>query len=131
MTRTGGIIGATALALASTAPARAEEGGTPAFLCLFSTACDGAEGCRPETFTVQIGLADHGDGLWLTYPGRERAADDVTPSDTPMMMFLSPGYDDNLAITVFPTGEAIHVEQDYQPGLGPRQVTAFGQCEVM
>ncbi|MGI3184168.1 hypothetical protein [Nioella aestuarii] len=126
MTQTGGIIGGLALATALSSAAAAQTG---SYYCLFSTRCD-TDDCTSETFTVEIGLADHGDGLWLTYEGRNRSVEDVTPSDTPMQMFVSPGYEDNLMLTIFPTGEALHVLQDYQPGHGPRQQTAYGQCEV-
>ncbi|WP_420394784.1 hypothetical protein [Nioella sp.] len=126
MTRVGGIIGGLALATALPVAAAAQTG---SYYCLFSTRCD-TEDCTPDTFTVEIALADHGNGLWLIYEGRHRAVDDATPSDTPMAMFISPGYEDNLTLTIYPTGEALHVYQDYQPDHGPRQQTAYGQCEV-
>lgn len=130
MTRAGGILGALALASAVPGDAQAQDG-FGALLCLFRTECGQDTACTADSFTVEISLADHGDGLWLTYEGRQRAVQDVTPPDTQMMMFQSPGHEDNLAITVFPTGEAIHSYQDYLPGHGPRQQTAFGQCRSL
>lgn len=128
MTRAGGILGALALASAMPGIARGQDG-SGAMLCLFRTECGSDASCTPENFTVEIGLADHGDGLWLRYTGRERSVDDVSPSDSSMLIFHSPGQEDNLSITVFPSGEAIHSYQDYRPGHGPRQQTAYGQCE--
>lgn len=127
--RMAGVIGAAGLCLVAGA-APASNGFTP-IQCLFSTDCSGAEDCAPRPFSVEIAPADHAGRLWFTYEGRVLAVNDVTPADTPLMIFHAPGFEENTMLTVFPTGEAIHVRQDYRTGQGPRQQTAFGHCEVL
>ena len=128
MTRVGGIIGGLALGMGAL-PAMADA--VP-LLCLFTTDCAGQDDtCLPATFTIEIAPIDHEAGLWFTYDGITAPVRDVTPEDAATQTFLTLGHADREAVTVFDTGEAIHIRQYYQPGRGPAQHTAFGQCEVL
>ncbi len=119
----GAYLGLAALAMISPASA---SGFSP-MLCLFAPDCPPAETC--SSFTVEIAPIDHEPGLWFSYTGQRLAVDDITPSDTPLSIFHAPGYEDNVMLTIFPTGEALHLRQYYQAGHGPVQDTAHGQCE--
>lgn len=130
MTRAGGIIGATAATLAMAGlPAMAD---TVPLLCLFTTDCAGQDDdCLPDTFTIEIAPIDHEAGLWFTYDGISAPVRDVTPTDAMTRSYITLGHADREAVTMFDTGEAIHNRQFYQPGRGPVQRTAFGQCEAL
>lgn len=100
--------------------------------CLFTTDCVGQDdACLPDTFPVQIAPIDHEPGLWFSYDSRSVPVRDVTPDAAATRTFLTQTPADRNAVTVFQTGEAIHIRQFYQPGRGPVQRTAFGQCEVL
>lgn len=130
MTQSGGMIGAAAAALSMGAlPAM---GATVPLLCLFTTECAGQDAaCLRDTFTIQIAPIDHEPGLWFTYESTLAPVRDVTPEDAATLSFLTRGHADRESVTVFDTGEAIHNRQFYQPGRGPVQRTAFGQCEAL
>ena len=128
MTRGRGIIGAFALVLGGI-PAMA---GAVPLLCLFTTDCGGQDdSCQPVTFIIEIAPIDHEAGLWFVHDGTTAPVRDVTPRDAMTQTFVTQGHADREAVTVFDTGEAIHIRQYYQPGRGPGQLTAFGQCEVL
>jgi len=128
VTHFGGIIGAAALSVGAV-PAMAS---VVPLLCLFTTDCAGQDdACQPDTFTIEIAAIDHEPGLWFVYDGIMAPVRDVTPQDAMTQTFLTLGHADREAVTVFQTGEAIHIRQYYQPGRGPVQRTAFGQCEVL
>lgn len=130
MTQSGGIIGAAAATLAMAGlPSMAE---TVPFLCLFTTDCSGQDDtCLPDTFTLEVAPIDHEPGLWFSYDGISAPVRDVTPEDAMTRTYITLGHADREAVTVFDNGEAIHIRQYYQPGRGPVQHTAFGQCEAL
>lgn len=107
-------------------PAAGQEDG---LLCQFRIACD-TEDCTPETFRLELARIDQEGGLWFTYDGISAPVRDVTPEDAMTRSFITLGHADRELLTVFDTGDAIHIRQYYQRGHGPRQQTAFGQCEV-